>query len=467
MPKPARRPRLRHLAPLTAAACALTLAGAGVAQAERVELIQGFASKLNGVATGADGNVYLVESAAQKVAVLAPDGHGIRQVALPGPAGTATSAALGLDGRVWVAITSSDAARGLARIDAAGAVSTLTTAGLESCGPVGMASLAPGRMLFTIPNPGDGSCAGADYLGAFNSDGSAVPTQAIAGRSFDLAVANGGFYVPGFDADTVQRWTLDAGGGFHLQTNINVPAGSGADGIEAGADGRLYVTLFNSGQVARVDPAQADGTDAVIVASGLEHPFGMASGSDGALYVASQNARLLRIALDGSQRLIDLPPGFKAWQVAARGDDIWVTDSNAAQAVVVRNAGRPEPVLVTPGPGVVPAPPNLPLPQTPAKPKALAAPKVFSLAAAKRCASRRSLTFTLRKRASGPKATSVKVTIGSGKAKTYKGAKLKVPVTLTGLPKASFKVKVAVAMSDGTTVRLTRTYKTCATKKKR
>ncbi|MES1193754.1 MAG: hypothetical protein ABUM26_05470, partial [Solirubrobacterales bacterium] len=122
----------------------------------------------------------------------------------------------------------------------------------------------------------------------------------------------------------------------------------------------------------------------------------------------------------------------------------------------------------TPGPGQVPAPPAPPAPTpTPAAPKPLAAPKVFSLADAKRCASRRSLTLTLRKRTSGPKVSSVKVTIGNGKAKTYKGAKLKVPVQLTGLPKGSFKVKVAVAMSDGTTVKLTRTDKTCATKKKR
>jgi hypothetical protein len=129
----------------------------------------------------------------------------------------------------------------------------------------------------------------------------------------------------------------------------------------------------------------------------------------------------------------------------------------------VRNAGRPEPTPITPGP-IVPAP-TLPTP-TPVAPKPLAAAKVFSLAAAKRCASRRSLTLTLRKRTTGPKVTSVQVTIGSGKAKTYKGSKLKVPVKLTGLPKGSFKIKVAVTLSDGTKVNLTRSYKTCAPKKR-
>jgi streptogramin lyase len=460
MPKPA----IRRLASLTTAACTLALLGASAAQAERVELIQGFASNLNGIVTGADGNVYVVETGAQKVSVRAPDGNVIRQISLPGAPNTATSATLGPDGRVWVALSSADANRGFARIDAAGANTPLSTVGLLGCGPVGMATWSSVRMVFTAPS--DGSCSVSDNIGGLNADGALPQGQSTAGPAFDLVAANGKAFVPDFAGDSVKRWTMGSQGYFQsVEASFNLPSGSGADGIEVGGDGRVYVTLYNSGQVARIEPSQGNGTNATIVASGLVNPFGIAAGSDGAVYVASQNARLLRIAPDGSQRLIDLPAGFKGWQVTARGDDIWVTDNTAPQAVVVRNAGRPEPTPITPGPAPAPA---LPAPTpTPAAPKPLAAPKVFSLAAAKRCASRRSLTLTLRKRASGPKATSIKVTIGKGKAKTYKGAKLQVPVKLTGLPKGSFKVTVAVAMSDGTTVRLTRTYKTCATKKHR
>jgi sugar lactone lactonase YvrE len=463
MPKPARR----RLAPLTAAACALALLGAGAAHAERVELIQGFASNLNGVTTGADGNVYLVEAGAQKVAVRAPDGSPVREVSLPGAPNTATSAALGPDGRVWVAITSTDASRGFVRIDPAGNYTTRSTTGLLNCGPVGMAMWSPVRMVFTVPSPGDGSCSATNNIGGLDADGTLPQGQNTAGPAFDLAVANGKVFVPDYGGDSVARWSMGPQGYFQsVEASFDVPSGSGADGIEMGGDGKLYVTLFNSGQVARIDPTQGNGTSATVVASGLENPFGMAAGRDGALYVASQNARLLRIAPDGSQRLIDLPAGFKAWQVASRGDDIWVTDNNAAQAVVVRNAGRPEP---SPAPAPAPATPAPALPTpvpAPKPPIKLTAAKVFSLAAAKRCASRRSLTLTLRKRTTGPKVASVKVTIGSGKAKTYKGAKLKVPVKLTGLPKGSFKVKVVVTLSDGTKVSLTRAYKTCAAKKR-
>jgi sugar lactone lactonase YvrE len=446
-------------------ACALALVPASAARAvERVELIGGLAGTLNGVATGADGNVYVVESGAQKVAVLAPDGTLVRRVALPGPALSATSATLGPDGRVWISISSSDGTRGFARIDAAGVNTPLSTAGILGCGPIGLARLSAVRTVFTAPS--DGACSGSDHIGGINADSSLAQDMSTSGRSYDLAVAGGKVFVPDFDGNTVARWGVGPQG--HLtvvEATVTIPSADGADGIEVGPGGNLFVTMYGSGQVARVLPGQDSGTSATIVASGLKNPFGMATGSDDALYVASQDARLLRIAPDGTQRFIALPAGFKAWQVAARGDDIWVTDNTAPRAAVVRDAGRLDPPPVTSGPAPVPALPA-PIP-TPAVPKPLAAPKVFSLAAAKRCASRRSLTLTLRKRASGPKATSVKVTIGSGKAKTYKGAKLKVSVTLTGLPRGSFKVKVAVVMSDGTTVSLTRTYKTCATKKKR
>jgi hypothetical protein len=64
--------------------------------------------------------------------------------------------------------------------------------------------------------------------------------------------------------------------------------------------------------------------------------------------------------------------------------------------------------------------------------------------------------------------TAVAVTIGKAKkAKTYKGAKLRVPVKLTGLPKGTFRIKVTVTLADGTKLTLTRTYNTCAPKERR
>jgi hypothetical protein len=186
----------------------------------------------------------------------------------------------------------------------------------------------------------------------------------------------------------------------------------------------------------------------------------MARGTDGALYVASQDARVLRIGPDGGQRFIALPAGFHAWQVAALGDDIWVTDRAAPGLVRIRNAGRAEPT-----PPAAPAPPAPVVTPPVVAPKKPEAADVVSLASPKRCLSRRRLTLTVRKRTTGAKVASIRVTVGKAKPKTYTAKKLKVPVRLTGLPKGSFTVRLTIRLTDGTTLTDSRTYRTCAPKK--
>jgi streptogramin lyase len=456
----------RRLA-LAGLACALALVPAAAVHAEDVRPPIPLAGPANGVTAGADGNVYVVESFNHSVAVLSPTGALIRRVNLNAPAGAATSAALGPDGRVWVAITTHDASRGFLRIDTSGNV--LPQATTFACGPAGMAS-SGGRMLFTAPDP-ESACGASFGLGSVDVDGAAGPSRQTGYNAYDLAIAGGRVFVPDFDGNVVRRYANPGPSWPAEEATYGIPSAAGADGIEVGPGGQLFITMLNSGQVARLDPNAANGTNAVIVASGLVEPFGMARGADGALYVASKDARLLRIAPDGSQRGIALPATFKAWQVAAVGSDIWVTDEAAARVVRLRNAGIPD----TPVPGLeipapAPAPPGpAPAPAPPGKPAAQ--PKVadvVSLASTKRCLSKRRLTLTVRKpKAGAAKVTSVTVTVGRRKARTYTARKLKVPVTLAGLPKGSFTVKLSVRLSDGSTLTETRTYRTCAKKQAR
>ena len=140
----------------------------------------------------------------------------------------------------------------------------------------------------------------------------------------------------------MRRYSLTGAGTWQaVEAIYPIVVAAGADGIEVGPGNQLYVTMYNSGEVVRLDPTAPSGTNAALVASGLVNPFGMATGTDGALYVASQDARVLRIAPDGTQRSIALPAGFAAWQVAKVGNDIWVTDSANARTIRIRNAGRP------------------------------------------------------------------------------------------------------------------------------
>lgn len=456
---------------LAGLACALALVPAA-ARAEVVEPPVPLASSAKGITAGADGDVYVVETFNQSVAVLSPTGQLIRRVGLAGAAGTATNAALGPDGRVWVAISTTGAGRGFQRIETSGTVVGLPTT--QTCGPVGMAVWSPTRMLFTTPDP-TFACGGSSGLGAVNGDGTALQSVSAA-SSYDLAVTGGKAFVPDYDGNVVRRYAL-SGAGVWPPANAPeatwpIPVAAGADGIEVGPGNQLYVTMYNSGDVIRIDPAASSGFNTKLVASGLTSPYGMAMGADGALYVASQDARLLRIAPDGTQRFIALPAGFAAFQVAKAGNDIWATDANNARAIRIRNAGLPEPQPpVTTPPVTTPpvTPPPVATPPGPAKPAAK--PKVadvVSLASARKCLSKRRLTLTVRKpKAGAAKVSSVKVTIGKGRAKTYTAKKLKVPVTLAGLPKGAFKVKLAIKLTDGTTLTETRTYRTCAPKKHR
>ena len=118
-------------------------------------------------------------------------------------------------------------------------------------------------MVFTAPS--DGSCSVTDNIGGLNADGTLPQAKSTAGPAFDLAAANGKVFVPDFAGDSVKRWGMGPQGYFQsVEASIGLPTGSGADGIEVGGDGRIYVTLYNTGQVARIEPAQGNGTSATV-----------------------------------------------------------------------------------------------------------------------------------------------------------------------------------------------------------
>lgn len=103
----------------------------------------------------------------------------------------------------------------------------------------------------------------------------------------------------------------------------------------------------------------------------------------------------------------------------------------------------------------------------PAAPKKARAADVIALPAAKRCVSRRRLTLTLRAPRGG-RIVSASVRVGRAKAKRLAGAKLRgAAVSLRGLPRGTVKVSVTAKLASGETLTLTRSYKTCAPRKRR
>ncbi len=87
---------------------------------------------------------------------------------------------------------------------------------------------------------------------------------------------------------------------------------------------------------------------------------------------------------------------------------------------------------------------------------------VVSLPSAKKCISRRTLRLTVRA-PKGAKLKSAEVRLGKRKVRTVRKAG-KVTVSLKGLPRGKFVVKVKVTLTDGRTATGSRTYRTCAKK---
>lgn len=129
------------------------------------------------------------------------------------------------------------------------------------------------------------------------------------------------------------------------------------------------------------------------------------------------------------------------------------------------SASQEVPVTVT-APASTPTPTPAPTPTpTPTVKVPFTAAKALVLPSAKACLSRRS--FAIRVRIpKGLTAKDATVTITGRKRLVVKGRSLTAPIDLRGLPKGTFKVAITVRATDGRKVTATRTYRTCAPKRR-
>jgi hypothetical protein len=66
----------------------------------------------------------------------------------------------------------------------------------------------------------------------------------------------------------------------------------------------------------------------------------------------------------------------------------------------------------------------------------------------------------------GVKIVNAKVFVNGKRVRVVRGRRLRAPVDLRGLPKGRFKVEIRLKTADGRTIRGTRRYRTCATKRR-
>src|SRR3954470_6461756 len=108
------------------------------------------------------------------------------------------------------------------------------------------------------------------------------------------------------------------------------------------------------------------------------------------------------------------------------------------------------------------APPGSPPAQKPGAGGPHRAGSAAALPSAKRCASRRRFRIHLRRGL-----RSATVVVNGKRVKVLRGARLRAPVDLRGLPKGTFRVTVTGRNARGRIVRSARSYRTCVAKKKK
>jgi Ca2+-binding RTX toxin-like protein len=114
-------------------------------------------------------------------------------------------------------------------------------------------------------------------------------------------------------------------------------------------------------------------------------------------------------------------------------------------------------------PPVVVPPVVVPPVVTPPAPKVAA---LLSLPSSRRCASRRKFTVRVRREIRGT-VKRVTIFLNGRRAKSVTGSRIGLPIDLRGLPKGKVKVRLRVELTDGRVATDTRTYRTCATKKRK
>ncbi|HEX8206313.1 MAG TPA: calcium-binding protein [Solirubrobacteraceae bacterium] len=150
-------------------------------------------------------------------------------------------------------------------------------------------------------------------------------------------------------------------------------------------------------------------------------------------------------------------------EIVDRGGGDGGGDDGGGDGTTPPPGGDPPPV-----PPVAPplSPPGLPPPVV--TPPAAAPPvsRILRLPSSRRCASRRKFTVRVRREIRG-QVRRVTISLNGRRVKRVTGRRLGLPIDLRGLPKGRVRVRLRVELTDGRVATDTRTYRTCATKKRR
>ncbi|WP_349269660.1 Virginiamycin B lyase [Mycolicibacterium parafortuitum] len=241
------------------------------------DILRRVGSQPSGVAVGADGTVYVINSGANTLSVLSPDGSSLISTIHVGASPTAVK--VGSDGRVWVTNGADDTVTVIDR----------TGADVEATIDVGS---TPTGLAF-----GTGG-----WVYVTNAGGDTISVIDTATNTLDRTITVGGTPV----------------------------------GIAAGADGRIYVADFNGARVTVIDPARSDALTSIDTADAK--PYGITVDADGTVYVTHPLDGTVRVltptATGYTGQTVSIGTAPTAIALGANGF-IYVTDSDANTVIAI------------------------------------------------------------------------------------------------------------------------------------
>lgn len=411
-----------------------------------------------GIAVGPDGRIWWSESgnaAAPGIGRMATDGSVVAPAPINLPATSLGGAlAIGPDGNMWVQQDNH-----IAKVPVGVTQTSDITSYTLSTGSGGFSTIAAGpdgRLWY-----GQKESVGASTTsGTLDVYGTSAPMfTSITGLL--SGPGNRIWYTIGDSIESMSTsGVVGAGNTFPL------PAGNhGIYWMTLGPDGNLWFTQSSPPAVGRMTPAGTFTIFPTPTAASL--PFGITPGPDGKLWFVERNGdnigSIPTTATSGAD-ITEYPVGGTnvglEYIVAGPDNRMWFNEFNTPGLGAITTGAA-----ATTPPAPTPPAPTPPGPVAPAAPAPISASKAFTLPSSKACVSRRSFTIRVRK-LPGVSFVKAVVKVNGKRVKTVSRARITAPVNLKGLPSGRFRVSITATAADGRVVTGSRTYRTCAKKRR-
>jgi len=298
--------------------------------------------KPQGIATGPDGNLWVVEADTSRIAQVSPAGSILREIELS-PGSVPMTIVTGPDGNLW--FTES----GTNRIGQLSRLGTLTAEFPVGAAPETIAVGPDGNLWFTEP--------AANRIGRMDTRGRllgefAVPTANSRPRG--IAAGPCGDNHVWFTEEIGRIGRIDAAGNVVELANTGIA--SHLRGITPGPAGDCNLYVADRGQDCIVKISTTGQFLVIFLAIG-SLPTGIVAGPDGRLWFAEAGlnriGRMETSGVLGPQPAVPSPSTFPEWIAVGPDANIWFTetDGNRLGRVITGSSPAPPPTP-TPPPGV-------------------------------------------------------------------------------------------------------------------